>query len=300
MKITKAFPVGLCLAIAALASAGRADKASLTAPSDKLVLHSKSAPEVAVSVWEENGLRRENWPGDAGKPPAGAAELHMRVFPFQEGAVYLVTYPKGTRVPEYAMGDESSYLLSGHVIETANGVAHDMRQGDAAFHPDRLNLALEAVEQSTMVSFHFPPSAAPAVKGAPPAEPAWLSGADIPALPEATWSTDRGVQVARGELEVANAPPGAGKFALRRFDFPRWGIIESEVDKGLTSDWHAPMPPGLLYLAKGRLVIHYKNGTNEEVQSGDVFREPAGNDIRTETPEDLFIVKVVLPEGTKH
>jgi quercetin dioxygenase-like cupin family protein len=292
MNSKSALSIGLCLTLIALAAAHAAvDRKSLTTPADKFVLHRKDTPQITVYVWEKDGVTEETWPGDPVKPPPGAAKLRMRIFPFQDGTLREVQYPKGARVPDTTVDDTSSYLLSGQLIQTVNGVAHTMNAGDASFLSSGVRAMTVAVAPSTLLSYHFP------TNGAPPVDPVWIKGADVPIKTGAEWATGDDNHAALTPEAIAKAPPEARKFYLRTFMLPRWRILESRIEQGLTSGWHGGAgATGMLYLAQGREVVHYRNGVNEEILPGDVFREPPIGDHRTETPENVFVIRGAVPE----
>jgi quercetin dioxygenase-like cupin family protein len=296
MKTRGAIVTGLGLTLVALVAAQAAvhasvDRETLTAPTEKFVLHRKDIPQVTIYVWDKDGVAREAWPGDAQKPPADAVKLRIRIFPFRDGTLREVQYPKGARVRGITPDDTSSYLLSGRMIQTVNGVAHAMTAGDASFLSSGVEDVKEAAEASTLLAYHFP------AKGAPPVGPTWIKGADVPVKTGAEWATGDDNHAALTPEAIAQAPPEARKFYLRTFLLPRWRIIESRIEQGLTSGWHGGAgATGMLYLAQGREVVHYRNGVNEEILPGDVFREPPIGEHRTETPENVFVIRGAVPE----
>ncbi len=299
MTLKKTALTGACLALLAslpmhASRAAAIDMKALTAPTDKFALHRKDVPQLTVYVWEKDGVTHEAWPGSVEKPPADAVSLKVRIFPFHEGTLREVMYPKGARVPGTTTDDTSSYLLSGHLIQTVGGVAHDMQAGDASFLAAGVKDVKQAVEPSTLLSFHFP------TNGAPPVDPVWISGKDLPVATGAEWAEGDENHAALTPEAIAKAPPDAKKFYLKRFKLPRWAIVESHIEKGLTSGWHGGAgTTGMLYVAKGLEIVHYSDGQNEKIGPGDIFLEPNTGKHRTETPEDVLVIRGAVPGETQ-
>jgi quercetin dioxygenase-like cupin family protein len=298
MKTRTAVWLGPCLAIGIVSSAAAADTRAvdmkaLTTPTDALVLHRKDVPQVTVYVWQNDGVQHEAWPGSAEKPPTDAVAVKERIFPFHDGVLREVMYPKGALLTSIVKDDTLSYLLSGHLVQTVNGAAHDMRPGDASFLTEGTKDTKQAVEPTTLMVYHFP------TNGEPPLDPVWISSKDVPAPPASAWVVDGVYHVAHTPEDIAKAPPEAKQFFLQTYPFPRWKLIISHVEKGLNSGFHSSMSNGIIYLAKGRIHMHYQSGLNEEIETGDVFREPPTNFVANEAPEDLFLVKVAVAEDGK-
>ncbi len=288
----KSLLTGLCLAFAVSASPQAAyDFKKILVPTDKPVLHRKDVERVKVYMWERGVVKMNAWPGDRVKLPPDANLLHVRIFPFANAMIREVEYAKGDHAPGISKEDVAAYLISGHMIHSANGHDYDERPGDASFHTGGLVDMKVSLETATLVTFIFP------IAGAPPVEPVWLSGKDVPLTPVAAWVRDGKQIVARGD-DVATAPPDAVRYTARVFAFPRYSITEAHVPKGAASRTRIDAQDGYVYILKGRLGVHIGD-VNDRAGPGDVIHEVAGAPLHFEALEDTVFLKVSAPPSSK-
>jgi hypothetical protein len=91
--------------------------------------------------------------------------------------------------------------------------------------------------------------------------------------------------VARQQLDFGDAA-GYGKIAGEYFSLGAGTDIEPLL-KGLKDD--LCQAPHWGYLLKGKVIITYKDGTQDTVQSGDLFYWPPGHTVKAEQDSEIIL-----------
>jgi quercetin dioxygenase-like cupin family protein len=259
----------------------------------------KDAQTLAMAEWEvvqegrgeQTGARVLIAEGDeaVGKAPAGASRYEARTYKFPSGAVRVLSWKRGDGPVIHQITFETEiYMLEGAAEVDVAGVPTKIAAGDAVFMPGGVLRNLKPTSDTVVVQFFVS-----ATTSAPKASV--VRGDALKESWTVQWREGDKPMTARTPEEIAKAPPGAARYAVKRYVFDGNSIRLADLKKGgITNTVKTGASDALFYVTKGRLRRTEGDEVFEAV-AGDALRELAGVAGHWELLEDSAFIATDAP-----